>query len=213
MATKIVIAVGYDNPLTEKDIEAIEKIKKFDKGKLYEWSILYYTPNTPRSDLVGEAFSIMDQNFRDKAKRALQYLSEKLGISLPMRERSVDYHQAIESGSTAIIYAVRAMKTGCVILTSDQDKIEFDIFDIVVNCLKRTRVWQHIISRSTQKSESQPIIITPEQFLEGIERQLSGKEVTCQKSRQQMQESRRKLHTKIRQKAHNAIIPFRMSRF
>jgi hypothetical protein len=208
MATKIVIAVGYDNPLTEKDIEAIEKIRKFDKGKQYEWRILYYTPNIPQSALVGEAFSIMDQNFRDKAKRALQYLSEKLGISLPMKERSVDYHQAIESGSTAIIYAVRAMKTACIILTSDPHKIEFDIIDIVINCLKRTRVWQHMIRKSVQRSDNQPSILTPEQFLEDIgQQQLRYRETTYQRGRKGVLGSRRKLHFKAWQKTHSSGIP------
>jgi hypothetical protein len=165
MLSTIVIAVGDKNPLTPEGIDAINKLRKLDKHKQYAFKLLYHVPNIPGICLMVETIRNIEQHHRDKAKATLRELSQKLGIALPMRNGLIDYSLLIESGSTGIIYAVRAMNVAT-ILTSDPNKITFDIFDTVMKWVQRTQTWRHIRSTFTQRPGKLLSIMTPEQFVE-----------------------------------------------
>jgi hypothetical protein len=118
MATKIVIAIGYDNELMRKDIEAIINIKKLDRNKEYEWSLLYYIPRIPGICFIVKQFGIIEQDCIDKARAVLQHLSQQLDIPLPMRGTVTHYNEAILS-SIVVLSSVKKMKDVPIILTSN----------------------------------------------------------------------------------------------
>jgi hypothetical protein len=147
MAIKIVIAIGYDNELMKKDIEAIIKIKKFDRNNEYEWSLLYYIPHIPGICFIEKQFRIIEQDCRDKARAVLQHLSQKLDIPLAMRETVTHYNEAILS-SIAVMSSVKKMKDVPIILTSNPDKLKFGILDNIIKSIKASKFWQHIVASS-----------------------------------------------------------------
>lgn len=176
MSTKIVIAMGYDNELTRKDIDAIKNIKKYDRHKKYEWNLSYYIPNIPAICLVEKSCRLIEQNYRDKARAMLEHISQQLDIPLPMKGNLTAYNQVIELGSTAIIYASRNLKDVSTILINNPDKIKFDIFDRVLNYVKATHLWQYVNSKLTYARSRSLTLISPEQFAE----QYQGRRFTCQ---------------------------------
>jgi hypothetical protein len=172
MATRIVIVTGYDNELVRKDIEAIKNIKRFDRNKKYAWTLLYYVPNIPGRCLMEKQFRIIEQDNRDKARVTLQNLSKKLGIPLPMSGTLTHYNDAIHISSTVVTHSVKKMKGVHIILTSNPDKLKFDIFDNTMKWIKTTKFWQYMSSKFMQfRPKGQLIVMSPKQFQEQHQKQ------------------------------------------
>jgi hypothetical protein len=113
----------------------------------------------------------------------LQHLSQQLDIPLPMRGTVTHYNEAILS-LTAVMSSVKKMKDVPIILTSNPDKLKFDIFDNIMNWIKASKFWQYMSSQFTQfRPEDKLMVMSPEQFEKKHQKQRFNGNETCREQR------------------------------